>query len=148
MTKLRLTGVDSNSLEPHAPRFQRAKERKVEKKAEAKEARQERLETDPAYAAAQARRHTPHDDPAVAAAKKRANEARRVGARAEFVCATRRGPTVVFDMSEEWELAMQVSERASLSQQLMCVGGREGGGERKRGPLLSLWLLLLLLLSF
>lgn len=108
----------------HSRRFQRAKERKVEKKAEAKEARKERLQTDPAYAAAQAKRHTPHDDPAVAAAKKRANEARRVGARAEFVCASRRGPTVVFDMSEEWELAMHVPERSSLAQQLMCVSYR------------------------
>jgi hypothetical protein len=40
------------------------------------------------------------------------------------VCASRRGPTVVFDMSEEWELAMHVPERSSLAQQLMCVSYR------------------------
>ena len=105
-------------------RIQKQKEKKLEKKAEKREAKRlKREEQQRLGLAVDLQRGEPNPDPEVAAANKERNRARKSEARAQLYADCQQGPLVVCDMSEEWELAMTVAERASLAQQLMYSYG-------------------------
>lgn len=104
-------------------RIQKQKERKVEKKEAAREAKKRKIEADPTCVEARRAAAAAAKDPVEAEASKLRNAERRAAAREEFRAAAAEGPAIVFDLSDEWELAMTMAERASLSQQIMYTYG-------------------------